>query len=257
MNKKIIFTSIFFLLSFAVLFSSYNESKSDLIDDASVLIPTIVDTKHNETANNSENKQIKAQIKPVKITNNIIENEPNADEYSDLKERNEKIMILNIRRIDLNNINQLKMALNNINPAIRSAAIDRYRELEGEYELEENVIRNHKQSGKFIPDVLTHLENETDSFVQQKAFDYIGEYAGKHDENVSKTISNLLQRDDLTVGILNRIGELGMDNYDMSLEQVKSSIQNSPSYNRLQEIEIQYISKTLRSLSDQYITRNP
>lgn len=204
----------------------------------------IVEIKHiQKSSNQKQSPAIQFISKPVKPL-------PDFDlEYK--FQYDEKTQLLNIRRMELNNVDGLKILLSDSNPEIRTAAIGRYKELESEYELEENITRNDKQSGRFLPEILEQLEGENDSFVQDKAFDYIWEYAGKNDGSVKNTITNLLERDNLSVNTLNRISELNIDRYDMSFDKVKTIIQESPSFSQLTEADIQHINTTLKSLNNQ------
>ncbi|WP_156829926.1 hypothetical protein [Methylovulum miyakonense] len=65
-----------------------------------------------------------------------------------------------------------------------------------------------------------------------------------------------MQRDDLSVNVLNRIGELNIDRYDMPFDQVKSLIEESPSFAQLNEVDIQYMNTTLKSVNEQYAPNN-
>jgi hypothetical protein len=145
--------------------------------------------------------------------------------------------VLVIRRTGLDNVDRLKEFSINRNSTVRSAVIKRYRDLEYEYELENNITRSINDSGTFIHEIIKNLLDETDDFVRGEALAYFREYAGDGDGNVKAALQQLLLRSDLSPNTLNHVAELFIDNYKLSIKQVTQIINNSPSTNILSEFE--------------------
>lgn len=156
--------------------------------------------------------------------------------------------IQTVRRIGLNEADRLEDFRTSPNPAVRTAVMARYRALEAEQEAENQTLRGPRESGRFVPNALRQLLDETDSFAQGEALDYLGEYAGAGDPEAEATLRQFLQRPDLPGESLSHAAELLLDNYDLPPERIREAVQASPSLQNLPEQEAQLLLAGLQKL---------
>lgn len=156
--------------------------------------------------------------------------------------------VLAVRRIGLNEADRLQDYRLNPNPLVRAAVMARYRALEAEHEAETQALRGPSESGRFVPEALRQLLDETDGFAQGEALDYLGEYAGEGDPEAQAALRQFLQRPDLPSGSLSHAAELLLDNYDLPPEQIQAAVQASPSLQNLPEPEAKHLLASLQKL---------
>jgi len=139
---------------------------------------------------------------------------------------------LTARRMNLEDAFQLRELATDPSPLVREAALERLRQLEGEYEMETHIERQPGEPGQFISTVLDALNTESDPFAIKSGLDYLGEY-GENDPSAAQTLEQMLQRPDLSATALMQIAELFAENYGLSPEQVRQLLLGSPSVGQL------------------------
>lgn len=139
---------------------------------------------------------------------------------------------LTARQMNLEDAFQLRELATDPSPLVREAALERLRQLEGEYEMETHIERQPGEPGQFISTVLDALNTESDPFAIKSGLDYLGEY-GENDPSAAQTLEQMLQRPDLSATALMQIAELFAENYGLSPEQVRQLLLGSPSVGQL------------------------
>lgn len=139
---------------------------------------------------------------------------------------------LTAKRMNLEDASRLRELATDPSPLVRDAALERLRQLEGEYEMEARIERRPGEPGQFLPTVLDALDTESDPFAIKSGLDYLGEY-GENDPRAAQTLEQLLQRPDLPATVLMQIGELLAENHGLPPEQVKQLLLDSPSAGQL------------------------
>lgn len=156
----------------------------------------------------------------------------------------EEYRALAAQRIGLENTPQLQELAADPSPRVRDAALERFRQLEAEYEIEANIEREPGKAGQYLPAVLDTLDTETDPFVLKTGLDYLGQY-GENDPQAKQTLEKLSQRPDLASSALVQIGELLHENYGLPPDQVTQLLLDSPSANQLLEEDLRNLSNIL------------
>lgn len=139
---------------------------------------------------------------------------------------------LTAKRMNLEDAPRLRELATDPSPLVRDAALERLRQLEGEYEMEARIERRPGEPGQFLPTVLDALDTESDPFAIKSGLDYLGEY-GENDPGAAQTLEQLLRRPDLPATVLMQIGELLAENHGLSPEQVRQLLLDSPSAGQL------------------------
>ena len=272
MNKQLAYLSSAGLILFLVVagfllnFHGYQDSEKSVphqIETETTFtasLPSIQSKIYTKTAdtNKPENRHSDQQATAIKPTNattdETVATAVNSMEFTDT---DGKQRALDARRTSLENVDLLRTFINDPNPAVREATLSRYLDLEAEHEVDNNITRRPNESGRFTPRVLENLSIENDNFVLAKSLDYLGEYGGQGDSNIESSLQKLLQNPNLSTDTLSRVGELLMDNNNMPLDQVKETIQKSPSVQQLPESELIYLQRTLDKLNNGNLSNVP
>lgn len=157
--------------------------------------------------------------------------------------------VLAAKRLSLENASEFQTFITDLSPLVRETTLKRLLQLEEEYELVEHIERQPSEPSKFLSAVLDTFNTEIDPFVLKSGLDYLGEY-GERNPQAEQTLKQLLQRPDLPENVLEQIGELLVENHDMSPNQAKKLLLDSPSAGNIPDEDRKNFGKTIMAHAD-------